>query len=389
VPTFARTRADLRDVLSDLRRRLDAARPTTIGFPGAVDFDYADLAPLLSGQLLNNVGCPFVDGNYPAHTKNFERAVVSAVAGILRAPAGQFWGYVSSGGTESNLHALHQARRRYRNAVFYFSRAAHYSVEKAVEVLGVPSVTVQADEVGEIRYDDLAVQVARHRSLPAVVVANVGATWTEAVDDVRRIHGVLDCLGINRRWVHADAALSGIPLALVDPQARPGFDFGDRADSVAVSGHKFIGSPFPCGVVIVRTRRRRPAGVPYIASPDTTIAGSRSGHAPLVLWYALALHGIDGLRHRAEHSRMLAAYLLTRLTNIGWDAYRSHAHAFTVVFKTPPDAVLDRWSLPSCDGWSHVICMPGIDQHQIDDFVDHIAAAIRAPSAGRAALPTR
>ena len=36
-----------------------------------------------------------------------------------------------------------------------------------------------------------------------------------------------------------------------DPQAF-GFDAG--VDSIAVSGHKFIGSPMPCGVVLARRR---------------------------------------------------------------------------------------------------------------------------------------
>src|SRR5262249_46953745 len=157
---------------------------------------------------------------------------------------------------------------------------------------------VRADHSGQIDYFDLEAQVERNRDRPAIVVANIGTTMTEAIDDVRRIHQILDSLAIRRRYVHADAALSGIPLALLNPDQRPGFDFVDGADSLIVSGHKFLGTPMPCGVVVVKESlcaRLTRTGV-YTGSPDTTITCSRSGHAALLIWYALRSCGIDGLR---------------------------------------------------------------------------------------------
>jgi hypothetical protein len=43
-----------------LRARLAAACPYNIGFPGATDVDYTDLAEILATQLLNSVGDPYV-----------------------------------------------------------------------------------------------------------------------------------------------------------------------------------------------------------------------------------------------------------------------------------------------------------------------------------------
>jgi histidine decarboxylase len=125
----------------------------------------------------------------------------------------------------------------------------------------------------------------------------------------------------------------------------------------------------------VRAGRTPGRCVDYIASVDTTITGSRSGHTPLLLWYALARYGVDGLRARAEAARRLAAYTQARLTEIGWEAWRN-PHAFTVVLKTPPPAVTSRWVLANgSDGWSHVICMPGVTAAQIDRFVGDVASA--------------
>ncbi len=378
-------------VLAALTRHLKQARPTHVGHPTARDFDYTPLAGLLCRQPLNNVGDPYHEGVSAEHTKSFERQVVGLIADLMRAPQRRRWGYVTTGGSESNLYALHHARTRFRNPVIYHSEAAHDSVAKAADLLAVPTEVVRADGNGEIDYQDLAERLTPHRHAPAIVVANIGTTMTEAVDDVRRIHQVMDSLAIRRRYVHADAALAGIPLALLEPQQRPGFDLSDGSHSVAVSGHTFLGTPFPCSVIVVKTARRRarPTDVPDTASPDTTITGSRSGHAPLLLWYALARHGLDGLRQRATECRELAAYTRARLTDIGWEAHRSQPHAFTVVLKTPPAGLARPWVLAGEDGWSHIVCMPGMQRAQVDHLIHDIAHTNNGSPANTANAPNR
>src|SRR5262249_50090245 len=106
-----------------------------------------------------------------------------------------------------------------------------------------------------------------------------------------------------------------------------------------------------------------------------TISGSRSGHAPLLLWYALRTLGIEGLRRRADECRRLAAYTMKRLVETGWEAFR-HDHAFTVVLRTPPEQVTKQWVLAASNGWSHIICMPGITYSQIDGFVKDLEIAV-------------
>src|SRR5690606_24886274 len=117
--------------------------------------------------------------------------------------------------------------------------------------------------------------------------------------------------------------LSGSYSAFLDP--RPAFDFADGIDSIAISGHKFIGSPIPCGVVVARKsyRDRIARSIAYIGSMDTTITGSRNGHSPLFLWYAIQKLGAEGLRARAQHSLDTAAYAERRLQDIGIAAWRN------------------------------------------------------------------
>src|SRR5205814_5227633 len=146
----------------------------------------------------------------------------------------------------------------------------------------------------------------------------IGTAHTEAVDDVARLLAIVDAHGIRRRYLHADAALAGLPLALLDAPDRPRFDLADGADSIVVSGHKFIGAPFPCAVLVIKASQRAHSvrRATYTGSPDTTLTNSRNGLAALVLWYALRTHGVPGLRKRAEASRDLAAYTHRQLTDV-------------------------------------------------------------------------
>ena len=371
--------------LDRLHAGLLAARETNIGFPAATDIDVRPLVPFL-GLMLNNLGDPNIDGDYPHHTKAQEREAVGFVADLLRAPADDRWGYVTGGASEGTEHALWLARRRHPGGVVYHSQAAHHCVPNAIDRLAMSAVAVRADQHGEIDYEDLTGQVDRRRDRPALIVANLGTAMNEAADDVRRIAEILDGLAVTHRWVHADAALAGIPLALLHPDARPGFDFADGADSVIVSGHKFLGAPWPCGVLVVRDSHRPYAAraATYTGSPDSTLTNSRSGLAALGLWLTLRRHGLEGLRARAEQARDTATYAHGRLVEIGWPAHR-HRHAFTVVLDTPPAAVISKWPLASQDGRSHIVCVPGVTRDQIDAFVADLQAATM-PAVPAAAL---
>ncbi|MFF5085331.1 histidine decarboxylase [Actinoplanes sp. NPDC000266] len=348
-----------------------ATAPGNIGFPAATDLDYQPLAPLLA-HLLNNVGDPQNDPQYPGHTMDLERDVLAFFADLFHAPAGH-GGYVTTGGTEGNLYALLQARTALPGAAVYYSSETHYSVPKACHLLALPAVPVAATATGGIDYTDLTRKAAQAPQRRAVVVANIGTTMSEAVDDVHRIHAALDTARISGRYVHSDAALAGIPLASLD--GRPGFDLADGADSISISGHKFLGTPLVCGVVLARRRASNAPAVPYIASRDTTITGSRNGLSAAMLWYAIQRLGADGMAARAHAARELAGYAVRRLGAVGWPAWRN-AGAMTVMLQPLPPELRQRWPLPAAGQWSHLICMPGVRRARIDALADDLRRVV-------------
>jgi len=190
----------------------------------------------------------------------------------------------------------------------------------------------------------------------------------EAKDDVSKVKGILKNLAIHDHYIHCDAALSGCYGAFIEP--RTPYDFQDGADSISISGHKFIGSPFPSGVIITKRslRDRISKGISYIGSLDTTITGSRNGHSPLFLWYALQKLGIEGLQKRYRHSEKIASYCVEKLTESGIKAWKNKG-AITVVFPKVSDFVKNKWQLATEEDITHVICMPNVTKEQIDAFI--------------------
>jgi histidine decarboxylase len=375
--------ADPRTITAEvaaLQTDLDRAWARHLGFPGTADLHHTVLATLLTRYALNNIGDPFEDGLVPNHTKRFERQVLDAAAQLFRAPRGRWWGAVTNGSTEGNLMGVLAGRNRFPEAIVLHSAAAHYSVPKAARVLAMPSDVVAVDHHGEMNYDSLRAKLRQHRHRRPVIVATIGTTMTEAIDSVTAIVTACADVGItaDRRHIHADAALSGIPLALLAAGQRPGFDLRDGADSIVTSGHKFLSTLMPSGIYLVKATTAQVTAaaasrVDYIGGHDTTISGSRSGHLPLLLWEALRRHGVDGLRRRAAQARQTAAYAEQALQNIGWPTWRNPL-GFTVMLATPPAAISRRWALPTSGGWSHLITMPGVGRHLVDELIADLAA---------------
>lgn len=356
---------------SRLKRYMQKAEDRSkyfIGYPIAQDFDYTELYPLLALPL-NNVGDPQVESTYDLNSRSIEREVVDFFTELFHAPVNNSWGYVTNGGSEGNLYGLYVARELYPNGVVYYSEATHYSVQKNIHLLNMPSIVIRCQSNGEMDYEDLNQVIQLHRHQPAIIVANIGTTMMEAKDSVPAIREVLQKCAIKNHYIHCDGALAGTYLALLDDAND--FDFSHGADSIAISGHKFIGSPIPCGVVIVKKNYRDRIGktIPYIGTIDTTITGSRNGHSPVFLWHAIKSMGREGLKQRAINSLALAEYAVAQLNNIGYKAWKNE-NAITVVFPASSAVLCQKWQLATEGAWTHMICMPGVTKEKVDEFID-------------------
>ncbi|KAJ1388448.1 Pyridoxal-phosphate binding site [Sesbania bispinosa] len=191
------------------------------------------------------------------------------------------------------------------------------------------------------------------------------------VDDLDLVIQTLEESGFPRDkfYIHCDGALFGMMLPFLE--LTPRITFKKPIGSISISGHKFLGCPIPCGVVISRLEHTNALSrdVEYIASRDVTITGSRCGHTPIFIWYALQKKGLLGLKKEVHKCIVNAHYLLDQLRaeDIG-----SMLNEFsnTVVFERPLDEDFTyRWNL-ACEGnIAHVVVMQHLTVEMLDSFV--------------------
>lgn len=359
--------------LKKLLTELQSLRDTFVGYPCNSDFDYSELFEFLKLPL-NNVGDPFSPGTYFTNTRKFEHEVMDWFAKLNGAPMDNYWGYVTNGGTEGNMYGLYLARELYPKGVVYYSQDTHYSVSKNIRMLGMEHVMIKSRRNGEMDYDDLQHMVSTWRSAPPIIFANIGTTMKEGIDDIGEIKRVLKQCAIPEYYIHCDAALCGMTLPFIDDAPQYGFTTG--VQSLSISGHKFIGSPIPCGIVLaLKTNVGRIArAVEYVGTLDNTVTGSRNGFTPLLLWHAIKNNGYNGFKRLVKACLRNAEYAVRKFNDVGVKAWKND-YAITVVFPEPSTKIAEKWQLAIQDKTAHMICTPHVSRKMIDHLVSDIRSS--------------
>ena len=117
-------------VLNRFKRQLVERSELHFGYPYNLSYNHTKLNDFL-GFSLNNLGDPFVESNYGVHSRRFEVSVLDFFADLWKIRRDDYWGYVTTCGTEGNLHGILVAREILPDGVLYASKESHYSVFKA------------------------------------------------------------------------------------------------------------------------------------------------------------------------------------------------------------------------------------------------------------------
>jgi aromatic-L-amino-acid decarboxylase len=167
-------------------------------------------------------------------------------------------GFLTTGGSYSNLSALITARRELlgddlSKGILYASDQTHHSVQKAALLAGLPTSNVRdvpSDERFRIRMDALERLVAEDRAkglTPFFLAGNAGTTNTGAVDD---LDALADVAERERLWLHVDGAYGGFFVLTEDgKRVLRGME---RADSVALDPHKSLFLPYGTGALLCK-----------------------------------------------------------------------------------------------------------------------------------------
>ncbi len=174
-------------------------------------------------------------------------------------------GILTSGGSMANFSGLLAARSAVFPAVrqqglrdgpplaVYLTSQTHYSVHKALEMMGLgreATRIVSIDENLKMDPDALQDRIRRDRRAgvrPMAVVATVGTTSTGTCDDLRKISRVCREEDV---WLHVDGAYGGFAALVPDrEQVLQGIR---GVDSFVLDPHKNLFMPFEAGCLLVR-----------------------------------------------------------------------------------------------------------------------------------------
>jgi aromatic-L-amino-acid decarboxylase len=239
--------------------------------------------------------------------------------------------------------------------VVYTSAEAHSSVEKAALLAGFGRAHVRKVAVDAARALDpaaLATALAADAAAglrPCAIVATTGTTATTAMDPIGACAELAERHGA---WLHVDAAMAGSAMLL--PECRPLWDGIERADSVVVNPHKWLGAAFDCSVWFVRDDehvvRALSTNPSYLRTAvddrvrnyrDWGIALGRRFRA-LKLWSLIRTHGVATLRARLRRDLANAAWLAERVrATPPWRLLAPCALQTVVVRHEPPGLASD------------------------------------------------
>lgn len=506
--------------LKDFQNYVYTQRSHFLGYQADQELDYTKDLAWMMGYHINNIGDPFTAGNFTLNSKAVEKHVLDFYAQLWGAKhphdpkdGESYWGYVlTMGSTEGNMYGMWNARdylagkalildpatqnrpqrlmwvqakleqeheddKHKFTPVAFFSEDTHYSLTKAMRVLGiktfyelgteqypgqcpltatgqwpeeVPSLpapdgsSIEGPGTIDVAALDKLVRFFAARKYPVMICLNYGTTFKGAYDPVDEVIDTItktlkDCHMYEREieyggrketrygfWIHVDGALGAAYMPFLkmvenDPKYQdifkgakvPPFDFsqGRLVFSISMSGHKWIGAPWPCGLFMTKVKYQlRPPPMPvYVGSPDTTFAGSRSGFSPLIFWDFLAK------RSYADHIAMICEAQRTAIyaedglkdlgKKLGKDLYVARTPlALTVRFRQPNADLVKKYSLSTEEfqGWpkkyAHIFLLHGVTKRMVDELLadlakpgafedEHLPAAKEAVAAHHEAEP--
>jgi glutamate/tyrosine decarboxylase-like PLP-dependent enzyme len=200
----------------------------------------------------------------------------------------------------------------------------HNTIDRALRLLGFGTrglIAVDADDDGAMRPDALAAALAPGG--PTIVCAQAGNVNGGAFDPMPAIADAVDAARARGPvWLHLDGAF-GL-WARVSPRRRALADGVDRADSWSTDAHKWLNTPYDCGIALTRNaaahKRALRGAAAYLPDEDAAVT-TPFDHAPelsrrargFAVWAALRQLGRRGVAalvdRTCDHAAAIAAGL--------------------------------------------------------------------------------
>ena len=302
------------DVLDDVRGRFDEDRfepdrnfsITYSGIPSAISREVEALAR----------GRFFVEWARETElgTWSMEREAVAMMASLLGGDGGA-GGFITTGGTESNLAAMRLARNTGRRAEpeIIAPVTMHFSFRLGAELMGIRLVEIDVDDETYLpRIEDVE-RAITPRTVGLVCSAPGGSFGVldpvEAFADLARRTGL---------YLHVDAAFGGFILPFMRDlgHAIPPFDLSlDGVSSISTDGHKLGLLPIATGFFLVKDAAILEA-IPTERTLIHTTSSTKPGSRAAAAWATLKHLGREGYVRSTAHVLGLADIIAEGVTAI-------------------------------------------------------------------------
>ena len=367
-----------------------------------------------------SMGDPFKEPYNLYFINDLEREVIEILARHLGADPTKIRGYICSAGTEGNMAGMwygvrylnHLTREKVsqleeevkklsvdiepsletqlkilqtskiiseiKKPIVYFTKThTHFSMKKICKFFDLSYVEVECNSRGEMVMEKFSEEIQKHSSKEphrtALVVANVGSTMYNAIDNVPEISKILKMSQLTYA-IHADAALMGPALPVMNLWGDGIKNYFDDLgiNSMAISGHKFFGITVS-GIILVRTMECEFDEIGYVGNiRDSTISGTRSG-LNIVLFHMVLMamkmnEGKDVVRDIVEINLKNTEYLYNKLVEMysEQDVFWNR-QGWTVIFKRPSEDIIRKYGLMPVVGDKAGAC---VLQHVLKDKID-------------------
>jgi glutamate/tyrosine decarboxylase-like PLP-dependent enzyme len=276
-----------------------------------------------------------VSGDHAA--VHLERAVVRWLAELAGFPHAPGAGLLTSGASAATIVCFAGARGRALAAaghnvrrdglagaprlIAYVPAEAHSCVMRALELLGLGSGAIREVPLEEGRLDAAALRsaIAEDRAsgaLPALLVGSAGTVNAGLIDPLDALAEVATADGL---WFHVDGAYGA--FGVLDPAIAERFRGMERADSLTLDPHKWLGVPVDAGCALVQRaddlREAFSLIPPYLRQGASTPLGTFAEYGfeqtrpfrALKTWATIAALGRAGIAAQVARANELAREL--------------------------------------------------------------------------------
>lgn len=331
-----------------------------------------------------NLGDP---GLFPA-TAEMEKEVIKSLGTLLSNPSAV--GHIVTGGTEANILALWAARNLHRQEKreVIIPVSAHYSFEKAADLLGLKLVKVRLNKNFQIDLEEVR-RVINSKTLAIVGVA--GTTSLGVVDPIPELSEIAEENGIH---LHVDAAFGGFVLPFLKELGynAPEFDFKlPGVSSITIDPHKMGLAPIPAGGILFRNDELRNAitmGVSYLAGGEmeqAVLTGTRPGASIIAVWAVMRHLGWEGYKKVVSRCMFLTTKLVDAISEVDGIEVVIPPVMNVVGLKSEVFSIRHIAKELRSRGWaislfpSHIriVVMPHIKEEHVESFIKDLKDIVR------------